>query len=159
IMLAGCERTFQRSLPCGHLPIVGTGRGLDKPRLSFSLLALAPQFLALPRRQSGQRFALMPPPCGCACHCAADTAAGPNKFEGQEATPGIVAFHDGTCDEVAGHRGGVEPLATEGAGEPDAGLDLADLRHAVNGKPHLGQPEMLELHRPELRIRCAERTL
>jgi len=55
--------------------------------------------------------------------------------------------------------GGESLFELWGFGEPDAGLDLADLRHAVNRKSHLGRPELFELYRPKLRIRRADRTL
>ncbi len=118
IVLAGCERIFQRSFQCGHSPIFGTGRGLGKTCLFFSLLALALQFPALPHRKRGHRFALVLPPCGRTYHCATDPTAGPDKFERQEAPPSIVALHDGAGDEIAGRGGGVEPVPAECAGEP-----------------------------------------
>src|SRR5215470_2490064 len=138
--------------------MVGRRRRPGEPRLSLSLLPLA-QFLALPYRQRGHLLALMPPPCRCARHHATHPTAGPNQLERQEAPPGIVAVNNGARDEVARHCCGVEPLAAECAGEPDAGLDFADLRHAVNGKSHLGRPEMLELYGPELWICGAKRAL
>ena len=43
-------------------------------------------------------------------------------------------------------------MAAEGAGEPDAGRELADLRHLVHGVAHRAGPGVLDLHVGELRI-------
>src|SRR5215831_8901840 len=157
VVRARRKRALQRLFQCGHRPEIKTERALARSGLPRSLLALAPQLLALPRRQGGHSFALMPTPCDRAYHRATDLTARPNEFKRQKAPPRIIPFHDGARDEVARHRGGIEPAPAECAGEPDAGLEFPNLRHAVDRKSHPGRPEILELHRGELRIRRAER--
>src|SRR5262249_25531258 len=85
------------------------------------------------------------------CH-ATDSAAGPHQLEWQEQPPRIVALVDRTRDDVARHRGGVEPLSAEAAGKPQAGRQLADLRHAMQRVAEHAGPDVLDLHRLELRI-------
>src|SRR5260221_6959290 len=155
IVFARRERTLRRTLYRSHLPIGRPVRGLGEPRLLLS--TPAPQGLAALRRRGGHRFALKPPPCRRARHRATNPATGPDKLEGQEVPPRVVALHERARDQVPRDRRSIDPLPAERAGKPNAGLDFTDLRHAVNGNSHLSRPETLELNRPELRISRAKR--
>ena len=75
---------------------------------------------------------------------AARQAAGPDQFEGQEQSPSVVAVHDRVRDQVAGHRGGVEAVATETARQPNTRRQFPDLRHAVDGAAEHTGPEVLD---------------
>jgi hypothetical protein len=79
-------------------------------------------------------------------------AAGPDQLEGQEQPPGRVASDDRPRNDVAGHRRRVDAMSAEAAGQPDAGNDLADLRHAVNGIAQDAAPGIVDFHIAKLRI-------
>src|SRR4051794_12915571 len=79
------------------------------------------------------QFAAMKPPIMYLRDGASEPPAGPDQLVGQKHPPGIVAFGDRARDDIAGHRGGVQPVAAEAAGEPYLWHQFADLRHAMKG--------------------------
>src|SRR5262249_6318831 len=84
--------------------------------------------------------------------CPADYATGPDQFERRKQPPGLIAIDDGAGDEIAAHRRGIETMAAETAGQPDARTDLADLRHAVHRDSQSTGPGIVDLDIAELRI-------
>ena len=97
------------------------------------------------------QFAVVKPPIVGLRHRASDPPAGPDQLVGQKHPPGIVAFGDRARDDVARHRGGVEPMAAEPAGKPYLWHQFADLRHAVKRITEHAVPDIVELDLAELR--------
>src|SRR5262249_8136172 len=82
----------------------------------------------------------------------AEYAARPDQFERRKLAPGLVAIDHGARDEIAAHRRGVETVATETAGQPDAWTEFADLRHAMYGNPQGPGPGKVDLDIAQLWI-------
>src|SRR5207245_2668433 len=57
----------------------------------------------------------------------------PDQFERREQPPALIAPQDAAGHQQPRHRRGVEPLAAEAAGDPQAFAQLTDLRHAMHG--------------------------
>src|SRR5262245_7543050 len=80
---------------------------------------------------------------------AADYAAGPDQFIGREQPPCFIALNDPARDELAGDRGVTQPLTSKPARQPEAGLDLADLRHAMDSAAECSAPKMCNANGPK----------
>src|SRR5262249_18332224 len=89
----------------------------------------------------------------------ADTAAGPDQFEREEQPPRVVAFIDGARNDVAGHRGRVDPMAAEPAHQPYMRRKFPKLRHAVKSQSEHAGPDMFDFDRPKLRKYAFDVTL
>src|SRR5262245_38693395 len=87
---------------------------------------------------------------------AADHAAGPNQFIGREQSPCFIALHDATRDELAGHRGVIQPLASKTARQPKAAFDFANLRHAMDSAAERSAPKMRNANGPKARKRSPD---
>ena len=82
---------------------------------------------------------------------AAINPAGPHQRERREQLPGAVGLDDAARHDLAAHRGGVEPAIAEARQEPQAGRDLADLRHPMHGVAEEPGPGIFGLDVLELR--------
>ena len=85
------------------------------------------------------------PPIGALTTDAAGTAAGPDQFEGLELPPAVVALDHSAGDQIAGHRGRVQAMPAEAAGQPDARRQFADLRHAMHRHAEFAGPGIIDL--------------
>src|ERR1041385_1260869 len=83
---------------------------------------------------------------------AAERAAGPGGAERCEQAPAVVFVGDARCDRISAGRCLGHAVATEGRAGPQAGLDLADLGHPVQGVAHDTGPGILDFQLTELRI-------
>src|SRR5436309_5267539 len=125
-----CTRAFRTLAFLAQAIFLLAATGLAR---QITLAAAYPRVISVPRQ-------------------AADGTTGPHQLEWQEQPPGVVALIDRARDDVAGHRRGVEPVAAEAAGEPQARRELADLRHAMQRIAEHAGPEVLDIDRLELRI-------
>ena len=85
------------------------------------------------------------------CNPAANSAR-PHQLERIEPLPGFIALNDGASDKVSGHRCGVEAVAAEAAGKPEAGPELTDLRHTVERIAQCAGPGVIDGDVPKLGI-------
>src|SRR5262249_59184571 len=77
--------------------------------------------------------------------CRPEHAARPDELERRELPPGLVAFDHSARKQIASHRRGVQTVAAESAGEPDARPELADLRHAMHCDSQAAGPSIVDL--------------
>src|SRR5262249_13195500 len=118
----------------------GLARKLGLTGHAFGLTRRKTRKLACLRFALGHAFAEAPDAVSHLHGDPAGNAAGPHQLERRELPPGLIAVDDGAGEQIAGHGGGVEPLPAEARGEPDAGAELADLRHAVHGAAERAGP-------------------
>src|SRR5262249_61083278 len=96
-------------------------------------------------------------PIGALYYAASERAARPDQIERREQPPGFVAVVNGAGEQHAGHRGGVEAVCAEAAGEPQPGRYLAQLRHAVQRRSDGAGPGIVEADVTDLRKRRGDR--
>src|SRR5262249_44051725 len=70
----------------------------------------------------------------------AEYATRPNQFERRKLPPSLIAVDNRARDEVRAHRRRIEAVTAETAGQPDAGTEFADLRHAMHRDPQRAGP-------------------
>src|SRR5260221_4706237 len=89
----------------------------------------------------------------------ADTAAGPNQLERQEQPPCVIALIDCTRNNVASHRGGIEPVTAKTARQPNMRHKFADLRHAVKRIAENACPNVFDFDGTKLREHAFDASL
>ena len=120
------------------LPVMPVAGGAARRFARARLLAIARQ--ALPDPVDRPRA-----PINALRQRPAEHAAGPDQFVGRKQPPGRIGLDDAARNQFAAHRRGVEPVSAEAARHPQAALDLADLRHAMDGATERAAPQMRDL--------------
>src|SRR6185437_5219289 len=128
-------------------------RALPQP---LSIAGRKPRLAARARPLAIARKSLLDPldrpaaPIDALRECAAEHTASPYQFVGRKQPPGLIRLDDAARDQFATHRRRVEPVPAEAARHPQPALDLADLRHAVDGAAERAAPQMRDLDVAEI---------
>ena len=125
----------------------GLAIGLRQTRLAQALLG--PRPFPMAGQCAGSRGTSPSPHPDDMSGDPAGRPARPYQFERRKQPPAFVAPQNAAGDQLPGDRRGVQALAAEAAGHPQAATQLADLRHAMHRLSNRAAPDLGNLDRSE----------